>query len=138
MKNKNIDIATLILRVTLGTIFIAHGLLKVMVFTLPGTVQFFDSVGFPGWMAYVVTLAEISGGIALIAGIYVRQVAYAMIPILVGAFYVHSGNGWLFTNQNGGWEYPLFLLIVTYVQAQLGAGKYVLSWPQQQTSTTTA
>lgn len=129
MENRNIDIAALLLRLGLGAMFIAHGLLKVMVFTLPGTVQFFDSVGFPGWMAYLVTFGEIAGGIALITGIYTRQVAYAMLPIVLGAFYVHSGNGWLFTNQHGGWEYPLFLVLTTFVQALIGGGRYVVRLP---------
>ena len=129
MDNRNIDLAALILRVSLGTMFIAHAWLKIMVFTLPGTVQFFASVGFPGWMAYVVTFAELAGGIALIAGIYTRQVAYALVPILLGAFYVHSGNGWLFTNENGGWEYPLFLVAATVVQALIGSGRYVVRLP---------
>ena len=40
--------AALVLRVSLGVMFIAHALLKILVFTLPGTAQFFDSVGFPG------------------------------------------------------------------------------------------
>jgi putative oxidoreductase len=137
MENKNIDIAALVLRVSLGAMFIAHGLLKIMVFTLPGTVQFFDAVGFPGWTAYAVTVAEIAGGIGLILGMYTRQIAYAMVPILLGAFYVHSGNGWLFTNQNGGWEYPLFLLLATVVQALLGSGRYVIKLPQQLNAVTT-
>jgi len=129
MENSKIDLATLILRLSLGTMFIAHALLKVLVFTLPGTVQFFASVGFPGWTAYIVVLAEILGGIALITGIYTRQVAYALIPILLGALYVHSGNGWVFSNEHGGWEYPLFLVIATLVQALLGSGRYALRFP---------
>ena len=129
MENRNIDLAALILRISLGAMFIAHALLKIMVFTLPGTAQFFASVGFPGWMAYVVTFAELAGGMALIAGIYTRQVAYALVPILLGAFYVHSGNGWLFTNENGGWEYPLFLVAATVVQALIGSGRYVVRVP---------
>ncbi len=129
MENRNIDLAALILRISLGAMFIAHALLKIMVFTLPGTAEFFASVGFPGWMAYVVTFAELAGGIVLIAGIYTRQVAYALVPILLGAFYVHSGNGWLFTNENGGWEYPLFLVAATVVQALIGSGRYVVRLP---------
>lgn len=132
MDNRNIDLAALILRISLGIMFIAHALLKIMVFTLPGTAQFFASVGFPGWLAYVVTFAELAGGIALITGIYTRQVAYALVPILLGAFYVHSGNGWLFTNQNGGWEYPLFLVAATIVQALIGSGRYVVRLPLTQ------
>jgi len=137
MENRNIDMAALILRTSLGLMFIAHGLLKVMVFTLPGTVQFFDAMGFPGWMAYVVTFAEIAGGIALVAGIYTRQIAMALVPVLIGALYVHSGNGWVFTSENGGWEYPLFLVSATVVQALLGPGRYVVRLPASQRVVTT-
>ena len=40
---------------------------------------------------------------------------------------VHWGNGWLFTAQNGGWEYPVFLTVAALVQAMLGDGKYALA-----------
>lgn len=123
------DMAALILRLGLGSMFIAHGLLKVLVFTLPGTAGFFESVGFPGWLAYVVTTAEIGGGALLLAGLFTRQVALALIPVLLGALWVHLGNGWLFSAENGGWEYPAFLLLATMVQALLGSGRYVLPVP---------
>jgi putative oxidoreductase len=126
MKNNQIDIAILILRLGLGFMFVAHGLLKVMVFTLPGTVGFFESVGFPGWMAYLVVVAEIGGGALLILGFETRKVSIALIPVLLGATFVHMGNGWVFSNENGGWEYPLFLTVVTIVQALLGSGQYAL------------
>jgi len=118
--------AALILRISLGVMFIAHGLLKVFVFTLPGTVQFFDSVGFPGWSAYPVTFMEITGGVLLIAGFATRWVALALMPILLGALSVHLGNGWLYTNNNGGWEYAAFLSIATGIQVLLGSGAYAL------------
>ena len=54
--------AILILRIGLGTVFIAHGLLKVFVVTLPGAAQFFGSAGFPGWLAYPAAFLEIGGG----------------------------------------------------------------------------
>jgi len=129
MNNLHYDIAALLTRLALGTMFVAHALLKIMVFTLPGTAQFFESVGFPGWLAYVVTFAELAGGILLIAGFCTRKVAIALIPILLGALYVHAGNGWLFTSKNGGWEYPAFLLVITIVQALLGSGRYTASLP---------
>ena len=118
-----------ILRIGLGAMFIAHGLLKVMVFTLPGTVGFFESVGFPGWTAYLVTFAEIIGGVLLITGVAVRSVSLALIPVLLGATYVHMANGWVFSNANGGWEYPAFLTLTAVVQALLGPGKFALSLP---------
>ena len=121
---QQIDYAALTLRIALGVMFIAHGLLKVMVFTLPGTAQFFDSVGFVGWLAYPVSVFEIGGGALLVLGIASRWVALALIPVLLGALAVHLGNGWLFTNANGGWEYPAFLTIACVVQALLGDGAY--------------
>jgi len=127
--NNNTDYAALMLRIALGVMFIAHGLLKVLVFTLPGTVGFFESVGFPGWMAYLVILAEIGGGVLLLAGLGVRIVSLALVPVLLGAAYVHFGNGWVFSNANGGWEYPVFLTITAIVQSLLGPGKFALRLP---------
>jgi putative oxidoreductase len=109
------ELSSAILRVAFGIMFLAHGLLKLVVFGLSGTAGFFDSVGFPGWLAYVVTPLEIVAGILLIIGFQARRVSLAMIPILLGALYVHIGNGWVFSSPNGGWEYPLFLLVVAVV-----------------------
>lgn len=122
--------AALMLRLTLGVMFIAHGLLKVLVFTLPGTAQFFESVGFSGWMAYPVVGAELLGGILLVLGVATRWVSLALVPVLLGAAYVHLGNGWVFSNANGGWEFPVMLVFITLVQAMLGAGALALRVPQ--------
>ena len=123
---RNAEYAALILRLSLGTMLIAHGLLKVLVFTLPGTVQFFASVGFPGWLAYIVVAAEIGGGLAMLAGVGVRAVSLALVPVMLGAASVHWGNGWVFSAPHGGWEYPILLAVLMVVQALLGAGAYAL------------
>lgn len=119
--------AAFINRLALGTMFVSHGLLKVFVFTLPGTVGFFQSVGFPGWTAYVVTVAEIVGGAALVLGVRTRLVSAALLPVLLGALYVHLGNGWVFSAPNGGWEYPAFLAASAVVQVLLGDGRFALA-----------
>jgi putative oxidoreductase len=118
--------AALLLRVALGVMFIAHGLLKLLVFTLPGTAQFFESVGFPGFLAYVVTAAELGLGARLVLGVHTRLAALAGIPILLGAAAVHLGNGWVFSAPDGGWEYPVFLAVTALVQALLGDGAHAL------------
>ena len=118
--------AALILRVSLGIVFIAHGLLKVLVFTLPGTAQFFEGVGFPGWLAYPVAYLEIGGGALLIAGIATRQLSLLFLPILLGALWVHAGNGWVFSNPNGGWEFVAFLIVATIIQVMIGSGAFAL------------
>jgi putative oxidoreductase len=128
--NQNSLYAALFLRLSLGIMLIAHGLLKVLVFTLPGTVQFFSSVGFPGWLAYVVVAAELGGGLAMLAGIGVRAVSLALAPVMLGAASVHWGNGWVFNAPNGGWEYPVLLAVLMIVQALLGPGAYALRAPR--------
>ncbi|MBL4614724.1 MAG: DoxX family protein [Magnetovibrio sp.] len=120
------EYAALVLRVALGGMYLSHGLIKLFVFTLAGTVGFFESIGYPGFFAYVVTFAEIGGGLLLIAGVYTRWVAIALVPILLGAMQFHFGNGFLFSVQGGGWEYPLFLMILSGVVALMGDGAYAL------------
>jgi putative oxidoreductase len=109
---QNADLSVLFVRVSLGTILIAHSLLKIFVFTLAGTAGFFESVGFPGWAAYLVAPLELVAGGLLIVGYKVKIVASVVLPVLLGAAYVHIGNGWLFTNKNGGWEFPVLLVML--------------------------
>ena len=116
----------LILRVGLGTMFIAHALLKYYAFTLPGTAQFFGSLGLPAALGYVTFYAELVGGVMLVLGLYTRVVALALLPILLGATWAHAGNGWLFSAPNGGWEYPAFLALAAIVQALIGDGALAL------------
>ncbi len=106
--------------------FIAHAYLKVAVFTIAGFQGFLANVGFPPALAWPIILAEIVGGLALIAGFYSRLAAVALLPVLLGALSVHAGNGWLFTAPNGGWEYPAFLAIAAVAQALIGDGAFAM------------
>jgi putative oxidoreductase len=116
-----------VLRVALGVMFIAHALLKYYVFTLPGTVKFFESIGLPGPLAYLTFWAELIGGTLILAGAGSRWAAAVLVPLLIGATWAHAGNGWLFSAANGGWEYPAFLTIAALAQALLGDGKFAVS-----------
>ncbi|GGH17050.1 LysR family transcriptional regulator [Alsobacter metallidurans] len=118
--------ALLLLRVTLGVMFIAHAALKVFVFTVPGFAGFLAQVGMPSFMALPVILLEAFGGLALILGVYARAVALVLTPVLLGALSVHVGNGWLFTAPNGGWEYPAFLVIAGLTVVLGGDGALAL------------
>jgi putative oxidoreductase len=126
MTDSRTNAAALLLRLSLGTMFIAHALLKYFVFTLPGTAQFFESVGLPGALGYATVAIELVGGVLLILGVQTRAVALALVPVLIGATWVHSGNGWLFTSPKGGWEYPAFWTVTLIVQALLGDGAFAL------------
>lgn len=111
-----------LLRVSLGLMWMAHAALKLLVFTLPGTAQYFDSLGLPGVLAYPVFAAELFGGLALVLGLYARQVALALTPIMVVAAWVHWPNGWVHTAKGGGWEYPVFLIVASVALGLMGDG----------------
>jgi putative oxidoreductase len=107
---------TALLRITLGVMFLAHSVvLKLFTFGLAGTAGYFASIGLPGSLAYVVFAAEAVGGALLLANVATAWVSLALIPVLAGAFWVHAGNGWVFSAAGGGWEYPLFLILVSVV-----------------------
>ena len=113
-------------RVTLGSILLAHGALKIFVFTIPGTVGFFGSLGLPAIVAYLTIFGEVIGGTALILGVYPRLAALLSLPILLGAAWVHLGNGWLFSNEGGGWEFPVLLAVLAIVVSIQGTGSFAI------------
>ncbi|REC95422.1 DoxX family protein [Kushneria indalinina] len=126
------DIATLLLRLALGTMFIAHGLTKLLVWTLAGTGEFFASIGLPAWMAWPITGLELVGGALLILGVRVRWVALILAAELIGASMPHLANGWMFTAPDGGWEYPVFLAVTALALSLLDDGRLTLSRLVQQ------
>ncbi|SDZ82376.1 Uncharacterized membrane protein YphA, DoxX/SURF4 family [Thalassobacillus cyri] len=97
-----------ILRVILGVIFFVHGLDKFQE-GIGNSVGFFDSIGVPGFLAYVVGTIELVGGIALILGIGTKIVASLFAIIMLGAiFTVKLSAGFL-----GGYELDLALLAMS-------------------------
>jgi putative oxidoreductase len=123
----SVDYGIGLLRVSLGSMFIAHSVvLKYFTYTLAGTALFFESIGLPGALAYLVFAMEAIGGVLLVLGVGTRAVAAALVPVLIGATWVHAGNGWVFTSANGGWEYPLYLTVLAVAQVLLGDGALAL------------
>jgi putative oxidoreductase len=120
-------VAALLLRLSLAIMFFAHAWLKIKVYTPAGTVKYFESLGVPGWLAYATMAAEIGGGVLLFLGIETRWVALALVPLILGTiFLVHGKAGWLFTNKDGGWEYPAFWTVGLLALALLGDGSAAL------------
>jgi putative oxidoreductase len=122
-QNQLCGYGALLLRVSMGGLFVLHGfVLKYLTFTPAGTAAFFESIGYPGFLGYVVIAGEIAGGLALIAGVQVRLVSLAFVPLMIGATVQHASNGWTFSNPGGGYEFPAFWTILLFVQALLGNG----------------
>ncbi len=110
--------ASALLRISLGVMYLTHSVvLKLFTYGLAGTAGYFASIGLPSSLAYVVFAAEAVGGVLLLANVATGWVSVALIPILGGALWAHAGNGWVFSNAGGGWEYPLFLIVVSVAVA---------------------
>lgn len=125
--HKTAPYAVFALRVTTGALFLFHGLVKLFVFTPAGTAGYFESIGLPGALGYLTMLVEIAGGLAVILGVKARLVSLALVPVLLGAaLFGHGGNGFNWSNPNGGYEYPLMWAIVQAALAALGDGAYAL------------
>ena len=122
-----VDYAALLLRISLALMFFAHAYLKIMVFTPAGAAKYFQSLGVPGFVAYLTMTAEVGGGLLLLLGIETRWIALLLVPLMAGTIVlVHGKNGWLFTNKDGGWEYPAFWIVGLLALALLGDGAAAL------------
>ncbi|WNS81465.1 DoxX family protein [Domibacillus sp. DTU_2020_1001157_1_SI_ALB_TIR_016] len=111
----------LILRLVLGFTFFMHGLDKWRG-GIDGTAGFFESVGIPGFMAYVVAGIELVGGILLMLGLGVRVLSILFAVILIGAiFTVKLSAGFL-----GGLELDIVLLAMSVHLALAGSSRYAL------------
>jgi putative oxidoreductase len=115
-----------VLRIALGVMFLAHAYLKLGIFGIAGFQGFLAQTGFPTALAWPIIVGEVLGGVAILLGFYSRVFSVALLPVLLGAVVVHSGNGWLFTSANGGWEYPAFLALTALAQALIGDGAFAL------------
>ena len=124
--NRLAPYGALALRIALGAMFIAHAYLKLAIFTPAGFGGFLGQVGLPSLLAWPIILAELIGGLAILAGFYGRQVSLLLLPVLLGALWVHAGNGWVFNAPNGGWEYPAFLALAAVAHGQIGDGAFAL------------
>lgn len=114
------------LRLALGTMWVAHALLKLFVYTIPGFATWLGTQGLPGAFAWPVFIVILFGGLAILLGIYARYIALLLIPILLVITWTHYPNGWLHTNPGGGWEFPLFLIVTSLACGLMGDGAFAL------------
>jgi len=114
-----------LLRIHFGVILLAHGWLKVSIFTVDGTVNYFASIGLPAAIAYLVIFGELVGGLAIILGIQTRLASLFTVPIVLGAAIVNSGNGWLHSANGGGWEYAASLTVIAVAITLMGSGNFL-------------
>ena len=114
-----------LLRIHFGVILLAHGWLKVSIFTVDGTVNYFASIGLPAVIAYLVIFGELVGGLAILLGIQTRLASLFTVPIVLGAAIMNSGNGWLHSANGGGWEYAASLTVIAVAITLMGSGNFL-------------
>lgn len=68
--------------------FIGSGANKLL--HLPQTVAMFGQLGLPGWLAYLVAGGEVLGGIGLLVPRFTRLAAAGLVPIMLGAAFMHA------------------------------------------------
>jgi putative oxidoreductase len=119
------ELTLLLLRACVGVIFIVHGSMKLA--AIGPTAMGFESLGVPApeVAVYLAILGELVGGIGLTLGLLTPLAAMGPLLVMIFAIgYAHAGNGLLASN--GGWEYPLTLILVNLVFLARGGGSYSL------------
>lgn len=123
------DISYLLMRVTIGGILLAHGIVKLMG---PGLFAFASGLARRAIepsvpLAFLIFFNETVGAVCLILGLFTRPIAASVaIEMAVITFYIHFKNGFAFTSPGGGWEYPLMWGLITFAIALRGGGPYSL------------
>ena len=116
-----LNLTTFLLRIVLGISFFVHGLVKFQG-GIGNIVGWFESIGIPGFLAYVVGAVELVGGIALILGLGTRIVSALLTLVMLGAILkAKLAIGFLGTAEMAGYELDLAFLVIALFLAVNGS-----------------
>ncbi|MGA8537854.1 MAG: DoxX family protein [Terriglobales bacterium] len=127
------DVSLTILRLVLGVVYFAHGAQKMLGwfggFGFHGTMAFFEHMGMPAAVAFLIICTEFFGGLGLIVGLLTRIAALGIGVEMIGAiFMVHLPNGFFmnwYGNQKGeGFEYHLLAIAMAAALLLRGSGAF--------------
>jgi putative oxidoreductase len=122
------DLALLILRLTLGGVFLAHGINHVFGGgKIAGTGRWFESLGMkPGFLhAWTASLTEIGAGALLVLGLLTPFGGAGVVGVMLVALITnHMKNGFFIFRPGEGWEYVATLTLMGFVVAILGPGNW--------------
>lgn len=123
----SLDVALLIFRIASGIAFLYHGCAILFgAFGGPGPVNFAAFMQTPAIVGYLVGLAQLGGGIAMLTGALMRFGAVCILIVMLGAiFLVHVAHG--YSVANGGVEYALTQFLLALGLLLTGPGAYSLS-----------
>ena len=112
-----------LIRFVAGAMMVPHGYAKVFG-GIEGTTKFFASVGLEPalTLAWYVGLLELVGGVCVAFGFLTRFMSAQLVGLLaVATFYIHLPGGFLWVK--GGFEYPLFWMVIMIAITIQGGGK---------------
>jgi len=115
------NLASLLLRIAAGIIFLAHGYPKLGSQRKMGT-DFMKSTGMPTWMAAFAGVAEFFGGLGLILGIFTPIIALLFVLWMISTTWFAKTK--LHKKLVGGYEFDLILLAASLAIVILGSGIY--------------
>ncbi len=119
-----IDRGLLVLRVALGIVFVMHGGQKAFVFGHAGVTGAMAALGLPlpGLSAALITIVELGGGMALLAGAFTRVAALLIAGAMgVATVTAHLANGFFMPT---GYEFTLTLMLASLALLMTGPGGY--------------
>jgi putative oxidoreductase len=119
--------ALLALRIASALAFLYHGCAILFgAFGGPGPEKFAAFTHMSFAVAYLVGLAQVAGGLAMLTGVLIRVGAVCIIIVMLGAiFMVHLPHG--FDIGHGGMEYALTQLLIAFALLLTGPGAYSLA-----------
>lgn len=128
MKNKNIDLGLLIIRLGIGIMFMIHGFPKIaggpkMWEEIGGVMSIVGISFYPVFWGFMAAFAEFAGGLLLMLGVFFRPACGLLSITMIMATIMHAVKGDGF----GGYSHPLEALIVFVGLAVAGAGKYSIN-----------
>ncbi|MBU7318306.1 DoxX family protein [Paenibacillus oleatilyticus] len=119
--NKKYEVGLLLIRLVLGISFLAHGVVKFQS-GIGNIAGWFESIGLPGFAAYVVGIIEVAGGIALILGLGTRIVSTLFALLMAGAIVKAKwAGGFLGSPQMAGYELDLAFFVMALALAIAGS-----------------
>jgi putative oxidoreductase len=126
----SIDLALLILRVTVAVVMFAHGWNHVFRGgKIPGTGRWFESLGMkPGVLhAWLASGTERAAGVALVVGLATPLAAAGVVGVMLVALITnHLKNGFFIFRPGEGYEYVMTLCLVSIALGGLGPGEWSL------------
>jgi putative oxidoreductase len=128
LSTSSVDMALLILRLTIAVVFLAHGIRHIYGGgKIAGTARWFESLGMkPGILhAWMASLVEVAAGVALVLGFFTPIAAAGVVGVMLVAFITnHRKNGFFIFMPGEGYEYVLTLTLVAVSIGTIGPGQW--------------